>query len=81
MCHYSLFQKHARAGNSAIGYFVDSEVLLDSALQRGVRIGPGKQFHAELPEWSKLFSARAVKVPTYSSNGSNVQSRYLGLNR
>ena len=78
MCFYDFFQKPA-PGNRAIGYIFDNQLLLDSALQRGARIGPHRHF---------LKGSGGLVDVVYSDGGQstnvfgpwpNTKSRYLGL--
>jgi hypothetical protein len=78
MCWYDLFQKPA-AGNSAVGYVFDRQLLLESALKPGARIGPKSPFKK---------GTGALVEAVYSSGGEstnvfgpwpNVKDRYLGV--
>lgn len=78
MCWYDLFQKPA-AGNSAVGYVFDGQLLLESALKPGARIGPKSPFKK---------GTGALVEAVYSSGGEstnvfgpwpNVKDRYLGV--
>lgn len=78
-CFFELRQWPAE-GNSAAGYILGSGSLLDSALRRGARIGPGSPFQ-------KGTGAMVVaRSNVYTSNKTivfgpwaNVKDRYLGL--
>jgi hypothetical protein len=79
LCFYELRQKPA-GGNRAIGYGSASQILLDSALNPGARIGPRSPFKKGT---AALVVARANY---YTSNATivygpwaNVKDRYLGL--
>jgi len=77
-CFYALWQKPA-AGNRAMGFLFDGQLLLESALQPGARIGPTSQFKkgkGALVE--AVFSSGDLSTSVFG-RWPNVKSRYLGL--
>jgi hypothetical protein len=77
-CFYALWQKPA-AGNRAMGFLFDGQLLLESALQPGVRIGPTSQFKkgkGALVE--AVFSSGDLSTSVFG-RWPNVKNRYLGL--
>jgi hypothetical protein len=77
-CFYALFQKPA-AGNSAVGYVFGTQLLLESALKRGSRIGPGAGFKTGTGGLVEaVFSSGGLSTNVFGQ-WQNVKNRYLGL--
>jgi hypothetical protein len=77
-CFYALFQKPA-AGNSAVGYNFNSGLVLESALKRGSRIGPGRRFQKGTGALVEaVFSSGGLSTNVFGP-WPNVKDRYLGL--
>ena len=77
-CHYLLFQKPA-AGNSAVGYIVNTQLLLASALNRGTRIGPDAAFHTGTADLLDIVYSEGPESTAVLGAWANVKQRYLGL--
>ena len=78
-CHYDLFQRPAAAGNSAVGYIFDGQLLLASALNHGVRIGRGVGFHKGTAALVEIvFSSGGLSTNVFGP-WPNVKDHYLGL--
>jgi hypothetical protein len=78
-CFYALWQKPA-AGNRAMGFLFDGQLLLESALQPGVRIGPPVNSRREKAHWSKRSSAPATCRPPSLDAGQTSRIAILDLN-
>jgi hypothetical protein len=79
-CFFELRQNLA-GGNSAVGYTLGNQFLLDSALHPGARIGPRSPFKKRT---AALVVARAVNTSGLHSTTvygpwANVKNRFLGL--
>jgi hypothetical protein len=77
-CHYLLYQRPA-AGNSAVGYIIDSQLLLASALNRGNRIGPNAAFHTGTADLLDIVYSDGPQSTAVLGAWVNVKQRYLGL--
>lgn len=78
MCFYDLFQKPG-AGNSAIGYIFDGQLLLESALKPGSRIGPQGPFHPGTAAMVEVVFSEGGQSTNVFGPWPNTKSRYLGL--
>jgi hypothetical protein len=77
-CFYALWQKPA-AGNRAIGFLFDGQLLLESALQPGAQIGPTSQFRKGTGALVEaVFSSGDLSTSVFG-RWPNVKNRYLGL--
>ena len=78
MCFYALFQKPA-AGNSAVGYIFDSQLLLESALNPGARVGPKSRLKKGTGALVEAVFSSGDLSTTVFGPWQNVKNRYLGL--
>lgn len=78
MCFYDLFQKPA-GDNRAVGYIFGGQLLLESALTRGVRIGPGKGFPKGTGGLVEIVFSSGGQSTNVFGPWPNTKSRYLGL--
>jgi hypothetical protein len=77
-CHYVLYEKPA-AGNSAVGYIIDGQLLLASALNRDTRIGPRAAFHTGTADLLDIVYSDGPQSTVVLGAWANVKQRYLGL--
>jgi hypothetical protein len=77
-CHYSFIQKPA-TGNSAVGYFFDGQLILDSAFKPGQGIGPGGAFHEGTAGLVEIVYSSGPESTFSIGKWRNVQDRYLAL--
>jgi hypothetical protein len=77
-CLYALWQKPA-AGNRAMGFLFDGQLLLESALTPGARIGPMSPFKKGTGALVEaVFSSGDLSTSVFG-RWPNVKNRYLGL--
>jgi hypothetical protein len=78
ICFYDLLQKPA-ASNSAIGYVLDGQFLLASALKNGASIGPGGAFQKGTGGLVEIVLSLGGHSTNVFGPWRNVKKRYLGL--
>ncbi len=78
ICFYNLLQKPA-AGNSGIGYVLDGQLFLASALKSGANIGSAGPFQKGAEGLVEIVRTLGGQSTNVFGPWQNVKKRYLGL--
>ena len=78
ICFYDFLQIPA-SGNSAVGYVLDGQLLLASALKSGARIGSGAAFKPGTAGLVEIVFSFGGQSTNDFGRWRNVKKRYLGL--